>query len=104
VVTDPKDLGSAGGFRRAARFFGLIEARPQPDEGLSFRQRVWRSGRRELRQWPFWLWVVVVFTLANSARWYVTLSVALGLGIGLVVLAALWQVRRERRQPPTLDR
>jgi hypothetical protein len=104
VATDPKNLESASGFRRAASYLGLIESRPRLDDGLSFGQRLRKNGRRELGQLPFWLWVVVVCTMTDSARWYITLLVALSLGIGLVVLAALWQVRRDRRQPPTLDR
>jgi hypothetical protein len=101
VTENSEDVEPVSRFRRTAGYLGLIDSPPQSDDGLSFRQRVLQSWRRELSHWPFWLWFVVVGTVAGSARWYITILIAVGLGIGLVVLAALWQIRRDRRQAPT---
>jgi hypothetical protein len=95
VISHPGG-GARSRLHRVGLYLGLVDV-PRPDEGLTYQQRVRAAWRRQWRSnWPFWLWLLVVLVVSASVRWYVTVLLGAGLGAVLVVLAAIWQVHRER--------
>jgi hypothetical protein len=100
MTRDERGSDARRRLHRAGLYLGLV-GETRLDDGLTYRQRLRTNWQRQWRSnCAFSLWFLVVISVSDLVRWYVTALVAVGLGAGFSVLAAVWQTRRDRRREP----